>query len=202
MTQSRSMIPMTDLPYTPQAELPSPFKESIAQMIAEQKPLDNTFFELLSVESSQAQLKRSYYVALIGSWLILIGSLVAGFAVGSSVSWISGVIMVGIFGTLGLVALWLWAGKRRGLAKDRFYEMGMATKDVLIIRDLGTFRIIPLKDVTETYVEVMTSNGMVGDIKLILIKPQEEIRWFGLTSYTVDQVEAFSHRINLLLQHR
>ena len=40
------MIPMTDLPYTPQAELPSPFKEAIARMIEAQKPLDDAFFEL------------------------------------------------------------------------------------------------------------------------------------------------------------
>ena len=199
MTQHPAQRMLHELPFTPRGELPEPLKQHIEEMISTQQLSPAAPFEVLTVSGSLAERKRSYYIALLTSWAILLGSLAAAIAVGRSTAWASGVMVLFMGGSIGLVSMWLWAGKRRELVRDQFFEMGLVTEDLLLCRDLGTFRIVPLDGIVQTHVEVRREGGMIADICLVLSRNEDELRWIGLTAYTPEQVAEFSQTINRLL---
>ena len=201
MEQQPAQTVVQELPFTPRAELPEALRQHVEQMISTQRLSPEAPFAVLTVSGSMKARRRSYLIALLTSWAIVISSIVAAAAVGLSVSWASGVMVLFIYGSLGIVSMWLWAGKRRELARDRFFEMGLVTEELLVVRDLGTFRVIPLAGITETYVEVAREGAMIADIRLVLVRQKDVLRWIGLTAYTPEQVDEFSRKINRVLGH-
>lgn len=187
-----------DLPHCSLEQIPPPAQGHVHALLEQGAPPPG--LPLLCVAGSQAELRRSYLVAASLSWLLLLGGLAAGVAVGVTVSWVSGAIIGTLFGGCGALAVWLWAGSRRALARDRFWELGIATPNLLVIRAAGTFRCVPLDGFSRAEAQIRTVNGAVADVALVLLAPGEELRWFGLELFGVASVEQFANTLNGWLQ--
>ena len=201
MTQPTSDLTINQ-PYTTQSDLPEPLGSVISQMISDQHQPASGGYAILETQRTSSELKRDYWVATLGSWALALGTVAFSYFVGTTNSWVSAAMVFAIFGILTLVSFWLWVGKRGQLVKDRYWEMGIATPDTLIMRDIGTFRVVSLADFTHTRVDVQTVNGAVADIALVLCNPERELRWIGITAFPEEGVVAFSDQLNVWMNRR
>ncbi len=192
-SQTTLELPFTSVDRLPQ-EVQGPFRALL------EHGHSDPALAVLKTARTPAQLRNDYFLAVAGSSGLIIVAIAAGVGLSVSVSIISG-LLVGVVALFcGVLAVWLWAGSRRALAKDPWWRCGLASGQYLVMRDEGTVRLLDLTGFRGARVEVVLTDGIQTDVALILEGPTAQRRWIGLDYFGQHAVARFAGQLNQLME--